>query len=385
MKSRSPLLGYNHNIRYAGRLYHVQTEDSGLQNPHVFTHLFFGGTILASKKTDYSAEDPDNQVQKVMQAQHKGMLKDLRAGAFDSKLEKHFGEPVVRDAAPVEVEPADSKKTTLPPVDEPPRIEATTPARQDPTPLPPELEGVEPTPLATPLPGRKDPTPLPLRADPTPLPPPRPPSVTPLVTPAVPARDPQPLAARRDTTIEQPMPPELLEIADETARVPRMDAVIEESIHDLPTAQLSDLLATPLPSPAREVPAARPPQSPPRPAPRVRDQTDPDLQHPAFPPPQHRQPVPPRRPTGSRPHVSSPYGNKPSAEGVVVARPAVIVSDVVTSRAPVQPRRSGQVPVTPPPAAREPVVENIFGEDLVSEKSLDEVILAYLADDLPGK
>jgi hypothetical protein len=31
------------------------------------------------------------------------------------------------------------------------------------------------------------------------------------------------------------------------------------------------------------------------------------------------------------------------------------------------------------------VVENIFGEDLVSEKSLDEVILAYLAEDLPGK
>jgi hypothetical protein len=70
----------------------------------------------------------------------------------------------------------------------------------------------------------------------------------------------------------------------------------------------------------------------------------------------------------------------------------VIVSDVVANRT-VPPRRPA-APATPPPAApppasssapREPVVENIFGEDLVSEKSLDEVILAYLAEDLPGK
>src|SRR5215831_11971155 len=99
MKARSPLLGYNHNIRYAGRLYHVQTEDSGLQNPHVFTHLFFGGTILASKRSNYDPESTDQAVQKVMQAQHKAMLKELRAGAFDDKIEKHFGEPVVRETA----------------------------------------------------------------------------------------------------------------------------------------------------------------------------------------------------------------------------------------------------------------------------------------------
>src|SRR5260221_10351377 len=113
MKARSPLLGYNHNVRYAGRLYHVQTEDSGLNNPHVFTHLFFGGTILASKRVDYKPEDPDNIVQKMMQTQHKGMLKELRAGAFDAKIEKHFGEPVVHDVA--ETEPADSRRITTPP------------------------------------------------------------------------------------------------------------------------------------------------------------------------------------------------------------------------------------------------------------------------------
>ena len=52
MKVRSPVLGYNHNVRYAGRLWHVQTEDSGVQNPHLFTHLFHDGTILATKRLD---------------------------------------------------------------------------------------------------------------------------------------------------------------------------------------------------------------------------------------------------------------------------------------------------------------------------------------------
>jgi hypothetical protein len=92
-------------------------------------------------------------------------------------------------------------------------------------------------------------------------------------------------------------------------------------------------------------------------------------------------------PQQARPGGGSPYGTKPTAEGVVVARPAVIVSDVVASRG--QPRRPAAPP--PPQAAppgqppRDQPVENIFGEDLVSEKSLDEVILAYLAEDLPGK
>ena len=39
MAKRSPILGYNHNVRYRGLIFHVQTEDSGLMNPHLFTHL----------------------------------------------------------------------------------------------------------------------------------------------------------------------------------------------------------------------------------------------------------------------------------------------------------------------------------------------------------
>ena len=49
-RARSPVLGYNHNLRYGGRVFHVQTEDSGTAYARLYTHLFFEGTILSSKK-----------------------------------------------------------------------------------------------------------------------------------------------------------------------------------------------------------------------------------------------------------------------------------------------------------------------------------------------
>ncbi len=97
MKTRSPVLGYNHNVRYAGRLWHVQTEDSGTQNPRLFTHLFHEGTILATKRVDYDPSLDEPAVQKLMQVQHKGMLRELKAGAFDEKISRFLGAPVERD------------------------------------------------------------------------------------------------------------------------------------------------------------------------------------------------------------------------------------------------------------------------------------------------
>src|SRR5215472_16891369 len=98
MKARSPVLGYNHNVRYAGRLWHVQTEDSGVQNPHIFTHLFHDGTILATKRIDYDATSDVGVVQKLMQSQHKLLLRELKAGTFDEKIQRFFGTPVVMES-----------------------------------------------------------------------------------------------------------------------------------------------------------------------------------------------------------------------------------------------------------------------------------------------
>ena len=93
---RSPLRGYNHNIRYRNRIYHVQTEDSGLDKAHVFTHVYFGGIILGSSKLDYSdvASETGHEkvVQKRMQHQHKELMKQLKHGDFDERILQLLGD-----------------------------------------------------------------------------------------------------------------------------------------------------------------------------------------------------------------------------------------------------------------------------------------------------
>jgi|GEM_PF-1301104 hypothetical protein len=90
MGSPPPVQGYNHNVRYRNRIYHVQTEDSGVENPHVYTHLFQGGVIISSAKTDYQEHietvDLKNKVRKLMQGQHKLLMKKLRRGELDEKI-----------------------------------------------------------------------------------------------------------------------------------------------------------------------------------------------------------------------------------------------------------------------------------------------------------
>jgi hypothetical protein len=84
----SPLLGYNNNVRHLGKVYHIQTEDSGASHGHIFTHLFAdGGRIIASKKTTYghyvgTRLYPDI-VKRLMKESHKAMFIALRDGYFD--------------------------------------------------------------------------------------------------------------------------------------------------------------------------------------------------------------------------------------------------------------------------------------------------------------
>lgn len=84
------VVGFNHNFSYKGQLYHVQTEDSGVKNPHIITLLYRGGTILASKKTSYAdiikIDNLDAVVEDLMKTQHREMLRLLKQGEFDSLL-----------------------------------------------------------------------------------------------------------------------------------------------------------------------------------------------------------------------------------------------------------------------------------------------------------
>jgi len=79
--------GFNHNITHRQRVFHVQTEDSGVNNPTIVTLLYVGGNILAQKKTSYAelleAPNVAELVRHRMEQQHKEMLRNVVAGKYD--------------------------------------------------------------------------------------------------------------------------------------------------------------------------------------------------------------------------------------------------------------------------------------------------------------
>ena len=83
------VVGFNHNIRYKGEVFHVQTEDSGINNPCITTLLYRDGTIIASQKTSYAdivkVEMLGKVVEDIMKEQHKDILRRLKAGEFDTR------------------------------------------------------------------------------------------------------------------------------------------------------------------------------------------------------------------------------------------------------------------------------------------------------------
>ena len=153
---RSPVLGYNHNLRYGGRTFHVQTEDSGQGYARVYTHLFYQGTILSSKKEEYDPAAPEDSVRAAMQKLHKAMIRELTHQEHDARISAFFiarGEPamlaspsapvVLEVAAPVQVEPAPVEPilpiATEPMVFDPASVGQELPVAAAPAPVPPKM------------------------------------------------------------------------------------------------------------------------------------------------------------------------------------------------------------------------------------------------------
>ena len=112
--------GYNHNIRYKGVLIHIQTEDSGVGKPQITTLLYRDGTIIASKKTDYSdilrIEMLDKVVEDLMKEQHKEMLRRLKSGEFDDRAftSQDAGDTLEEPASPGTAPPDDALPSPAP-------------------------------------------------------------------------------------------------------------------------------------------------------------------------------------------------------------------------------------------------------------------------------
>jgi hypothetical protein len=298
-KHVSPLLGYNNNVRHKNRVFHIQTEDSGVKHPHIITHLFMdGGRILKSIKRSYAehvgADKMQDTVKQMMKEQHKAMFISLRDGQFDHLFE----------------DSGDKKKPSTEAVSVPP------------APAAPVAPATPAASIAPPMAA------APSRTKTDPLPPP--PSM-----PSVDDRDMVPMTTRT--------PELMLDIDSLQSTSARGNATSPHELSDLPPPPANLFrdkgassgayrTASPVPEP---LPPKKTGSSPPK-----------------------KPSLPPRKPPSSPPKKS--IAPQPVADArYAAARPAAIF---------------GQ--------ARPQQGSSIFGEDLISDKSLDEVILSYLAEDL---
>jgi len=78
--------GYNHDVRYRGRVFHVQSEVTQGRRPQICTQLFFAGAVLATARRPLCADASTDEVESLMRAQHKSLLRELCRGSYDAWL-----------------------------------------------------------------------------------------------------------------------------------------------------------------------------------------------------------------------------------------------------------------------------------------------------------
>lgn len=86
------LTGYNTDLNFEGKPYHIQTEDGGINNPVIVTHLYSHGAILSSKRISYAdiikIDRLEEVVRAIMEEQHRAMIKELKEGKFRKGIAK---------------------------------------------------------------------------------------------------------------------------------------------------------------------------------------------------------------------------------------------------------------------------------------------------------
>lgn len=84
----SVITGYNTDVKHRDRVFHIQTEDRGDQNPYIESFVYVGGEILGGKRTPYSDAlrngGNERAVRELMEQQHRTMIAAIRDGGFDA-------------------------------------------------------------------------------------------------------------------------------------------------------------------------------------------------------------------------------------------------------------------------------------------------------------
>lgn len=99
------ITGFNTDVPYNGRVYHVQTEDRGLERQVLESLVYLGGTIIAKKRTSYAEHlrrgATREMIASLLKRQHQIIIAAIKAG----KIEELINSPEeldLGDAAPAE-------------------------------------------------------------------------------------------------------------------------------------------------------------------------------------------------------------------------------------------------------------------------------------------
>ena len=110
------ITGFNTDIEFEGTVYHVQTEDKGVESPLILTLVYSGGAILASKRELYD-DLIEQGFDELVLAERLGRQHKLICAAINAGRIQELKEMSRRDAE------ARAAQT----VQSPPRVQAATP------------------------------------------------------------------------------------------------------------------------------------------------------------------------------------------------------------------------------------------------------------------
>lgn len=83
--------GFNTDVQHEGHVYHVQTEDCGVDNPAFESLVYIGGTIVAKKRTPYSEQlstgATEDAIASLLKRQHQVMIAAIKAGRIEDLIQ----------------------------------------------------------------------------------------------------------------------------------------------------------------------------------------------------------------------------------------------------------------------------------------------------------
>ena len=120
------ITGFNTDIEHDGVVYHVQTEDKGLDSPIILSLVYTGGTILASKRSPYAdlieQGFSDEALAERLKRQHRLICAAIHSGRIGD-LKKMSGRTPAAAEAPVEVAEPEAPQSEVETASAPPATE----------------------------------------------------------------------------------------------------------------------------------------------------------------------------------------------------------------------------------------------------------------------